>query len=177
MTKSWDDFNAKTKWPDGSKRTVQSWCKSCQRAHDKKPATKKRKAERQRERRDGPDREMVYASDRIYRNSKRREEGIPRKGPYKTMHGKPVVGLHVDGLERDGQKFKDSVDASEFRKWLKSQVRLGTPLKRMADAADVDVELLRSIVNCKRDRVTLTYVDRVATANGATLSLIYPEQE
>lgn len=107
VEKPWSDFYPKKKWEDGTTRTVGAYCKPCKREYERSPdyrATKKKYADRNRVSR--------AADDRIRRSAKRRARGIPQRGPYKQMNGRPIIGSR----ETDSLKFR-RLDSEPFLAW------------------------------------------------------------
>lgn len=167
--KNWSEYDARTKWPDGAKKTVQSWCKKCNREYKKSPRGLK------------VSRDYYHinhveqaTAKRMKETAKRREQGVPEKGPYSHMNGKPIIGSHKEGTERNGFGARpvDSVDSTAFSEWLSHR-----ELESVATAAEVDVERLRKFMwrnPAGFERVTLSFVDKIAVANGFRLQDIYP---
>lgn len=116
---------------------------------------------------------------------RRRAQGLPQRAPYKTMRGKPVEGGYHQSSKRTRKPQGgfdspiDTVDSHNFTKWLLVLIRQHGGVVAVAKKAGVDEALIRRHAYPKKDsekRVTLTLVDRVATAMGSHLSLIYPDE-
>jgi hypothetical protein len=137
--------------------TRQAYCKECSREYQRSEMYRKRDNERRRT----PD----YRADRrIVENDQRRAAGIKQRGPYKIDDGY---------RENIGRGAEEKIDASEFRKWLRTK-----DLQIVAKNSGVSRSRLNGYANRRGpefDVVTLTFVDKVATANGTALKLIYPD--
>lgn len=86
IKKDWDDYFVRTRWPDGSVRNVQAWCKECVKAI---------KAERGRhyylKRREDPERHAIQReSGRQHAERKRRARGVKPQQRGRTLERRSV---------------------------------------------------------------------------------------
>lgn len=137
--------------------TRQPWCKECSREYQRSEPYKKTR----KKRRTTPE---FRANARIIDNAKRRESGIPQRGPYKIDEG------YRENLGRGAEA---KIDATEFRRWLKTKDLL--IVSRNAGVSRSRINGYANRRSSEFEVVTLTFVDKVATANGTTLKLIYPD--
>lgn len=136
--------------PDGKKGgKPRSWCRVCQRESNR--ASRARWSEKQKE--------LFREYQRFWTEAKRREQGVP----VRNLRYREVVDARVDRvlLEREPllQLMRDS----------------GIPRELIAEQAGVSDRTLTRIVSGESQHVRRDVADKVTTALGMPLSVVYPE--
>lgn len=110
----------------------------------------------------------------------RRRKGLPYRGPYKTMNGKPVTSSYFESNKRKPRpgggyaEPSDTVDADNFAEWINAKIKQ-VGLAELASRSGVDPSHLMRYAKLVNKRVTLGFVDKVLIRNGDYLNSIYPD--
>lgn len=161
LTKDESEFYLKRRQrKDGTFQvTRQMYCKECSRAYQRSAKFR----ERQNARRRTPE---FRIDRRITEIAKRLEAGQAPPAPRKTKE---------KYTRNSGRGAEPKIDASEFRKWLNTK-----DLQVVARNAGVARSRINGYAKKRSPEfevVTLTFVDKVATANGSMFKLLYPDHE
>lgn len=160
--KPWGAFYAALKWPDGTMRSPQSYCKMCRtklsNEWQRKNREWRREWERRRYARLRNDPEWMGMRRDINRESQRRRFN---RTPRPSVQPVRAVG---------------ELDPVPFAAWLReASKRYDGGVSELALLADVNVRTLRAVLYGERARVSLDVVDRVLIADGSiTLNDLYP---
>lgn len=175
--KPWSEFDARTRWPDGSVRTVTSRCSECRRKTTAERMARRRDADPEAERArlralratinaDPKLRRAAEESARASRTAYRRRKGAKPRNfaspPPAPVDSEPIVRVAM----------------APFREWLLEQrAARGGNLALLADSLDVDPRMLRAWLYEGADTVKLDTVDRVLCKAGdpGQLGELWPE--
>lgn len=161
-SKPWSAFYAARKWPDGTMRSPQSYCKVCRtrigNEWQRKNREWRREYDRRRYARLRQDPEWVGIRREIDREAKRRRfNHRPREAVLSVL---PVGELAP----------------APFAAWLRDAMACYEGgLTEIARLSDVSSRTLSAVLHGERERVSLDVVDRVLVADGSiTLNDLYP---
>lgn len=148
--KPWSDFYPRTKWEDGSTRTVYSYCRPCHLARKREWARNNREATRRHNR-------EQCARRRNNPEAKATHRAYQREWERKTYGQRPRVG--------NGQGSRDGVtiDATAFTEWLRS---FNANAEEIARQTGMEPRRVRSLLNGEQTRVELDTVDRALCGYG-----------
>lgn len=186
------EFNVKTRWPDGSARHFQSYCKPCQRARlrvylgvqrrgtpyrEKKPTMTReeyneRRRERQRQRMEDPE----YRARLAERTAKRMEDPEYRKRRTRQVR---KASRNYKRRKATNEPWSQDLKPSErvspvpFAHYVRTEF---ASVEVAADAMKLDLGQLKGMIDPKRSRLSLVVVDRALVACGRTyaLNVLYP---
>ena len=160
--KPWSEYHAKTKWPDGTMRTPQGYCKACRRVavSEWRAANPERNREHERRAwqalRSDPER---LATRREYnRQQMRRARGYKTE---RTQHRSPV-----------GQS--PTLDAAPFAAWLRT---LGDTPGEIATVTGLNQRKVFGLLRGEMTRIRLDTVDAACCRAGAHIDDLYPYDE
>lgn len=191
-TKPWAEFAPTRYWPDGSVRTVDSYCRVCK--------ARRQKAWRQRDPEHAralwravyeKNRESILANQRerwlqrtpaeIQRERDRQQE---RNRRYRERHGERIKRSQSEWARRKRQQLRQDrnsdgplIDAGPFVTWAEARMADGWGQGVLAECAGLTDRTLRRLMNGEQLKVRLDAVDRAAIATGFHLNDIYPPNE
>lgn len=162
----WSSFYARVRWPDGTVKNVQSYCKACDRV--KRREWGRLHPEDNREHSNRASRKHLANPENL---AKKRERDRTR---VRRIHSIPPSRWRV--VTPDPESGGPILPAEPFRRWL-AAVRL--PLSALAAQTGVPERRLGSVRNGAQAGVAMDVVDRVllAVGDGTTLDDLYPLQE
>jgi hypothetical protein len=190
VTQSWDEFHAKEKWEDGSKRTVQSYCKVCQLqrqrelngSQPRQPADLDARREQKRQwyaknkakilaqkraryaelKKDPHWMRRKRENDRLSAWSYRRRKGIPER-EYKNERA-TVVQLE-----------SSRINAEPFAQWLEALSHEVEGTQELAFRTGLLERTIRRILTREFKSVSMDLIDRALLNEGSTcLWELYP---